>query len=141
MKGMKQKLKFLYYKEGEIMKNEVIGKCPVCNHELEVTRLDCNYCGTTIEGHFDLCKFCKLSDEQKNFIEVFVKNRGNIKEIEKELGISYPTVRNKLENVIEALGYNPKYPTNNVNKKEILEKLSAGEITSEEAIKLLKGEE
>lgn len=123
------------------MKNEVIGKCPVCNHELEVTRLDCNYCGTTIEGHFDLCKFCKLSDEQKNFIEVFVKNRGNIKEIEKELGISYPTVRNKLENVIEALGYNPKYPTNNVNKKEILEKLSAGEITSEEAIKLLKGEE
>lgn len=141
MKGMKQKLKFLYYKEGEIMRNEVIGKCPVCKHELEVTRLDCNYCGTTIEGHFDLCKFCKLSDEQKNFIEVFVKNRGNIKEIEKELGISYPTVRNKLENVIEALGYNPKYPTNNVNKKEILEKLSAGEITSEEALKLLKGEE
>lgn len=120
---------------------EVIGKCPVCGDELEVSKLSCNYCGTSIEGHFTLCKFCKLSDEQKHFIEVFVKNRGNIKEIEKELGISYPTVRNKLENVIEALGYSPKYTEPNVNKKEVLEKLSLGEITSEEAIKLLKGEE
>ena len=123
------------------MNKEVIGKCPVCGNEMEVTKLSCNYCETSIECHFTLCKFCKLSDEQKRFIEVFVKNRGNIKEIEKELGISYPTVRNKLENVIEALGYSPKYSEPNVNKKEVLEKLSLGEITSEEAIKLLKGEE
>jgi len=123
------------------MNREVIGKCPVCGDEMEVTKLSCNYCGTSIEGHFTLCKFCKLSDEQKHFIEVFVKNRGNIKEIEKELGISYPTVRNKLENVIEALGYSPKYTAPSINKKEVLEKLSLGEITSEEAIKLLKGEE
>lgn len=123
------------------MNREVIGKCPVCGDELEVTKLSCNYCGTSIEGHFSLCKFCKLSDEQKAFIEIFVKNRGNIKEIEKEMGISYPTVRNKLENVIESLGYNPKYTVPNVNKKEVLEKLSNGEITSEEAIKLLKSEE
>lgn len=123
------------------MNREVIGKCPVCGDDLEVTRLTCNYCGTSIEGNFTLCKFCKLTDEQKSFIEVFVKNRGNIKEIEKELGISYPTVRNKLENTIEALGYSPKYSTSTVNKKEVLEKLGNGEITSEEAIKLLKGEE
>ena len=123
------------------MNKEVIGKCPVCGNEMEVTKLSCNYCGTSIEGHFTLCKFCKLSEEQKKFIEIFVKNRGNIKEIEKELGISYPTVRNKLENVIEALGYSPKYSMPNVNKKEVLEKLSNGDITSEEAVKLLKGEE
>lgn len=121
------------------MKKKVIGKCPVCNHELDVTRLHCSYCDTTIEGKFDLCKFCKLNDEQKYFVEIFIKNRGNIKEIEKELGISYPTVRNKLENVIEALGYNAKY-TSAVNKKEILAKLNSGEISSEEAIKLLKQE-
>lgn len=138
---MEQKLKFQYFKEGENMRKEVLGKCPVCGEALEVTRLSCNHCYTNIEGSFSLCKFCKLSDEQKNFVEVFIKNRGNIKEIEKELGISYPTVRNKLEDVIEALGYSPKYTVPKVDKKEILEKLNKGEISSEEAIKLLKGEE
>ena len=123
------------------MGREVIGKCPICGGDMEVVKTTCSNCNTSIEGHFTLCKFCRLTDEQKNFIEVFVKNRGNIKEIEKELGISYPTVRNKLEDVIEALGYSPKYSVPVVNKKEILEKLSSGEISSEEALKLLKGEE
>lgn len=124
-------------KGSEELKKEVIGRCPICNHEMDVTKVHCRHCNTTIEGQFSLCKFCKLNDEQKNFVEVFIKNRGNIKEIEKELGISYPTVRNKLENVIEALGYNAKY-TPKVDKKEILAKLSAGEISAEEAIKMLK---
>lgn len=119
------------------MKKEVIGKCPVCDHDMSITRVHCSYCNTTIESKFTLCKFCKLNDEQKSFVEVFIKNRGNIKEIEKELGISYPTVRNKLENVIESLGYNAKYGPK-VDKKEVLAKLSAGEITAEEAVKLLK---
>ncbi|MBE6083076.1 MAG: DUF2089 domain-containing protein [Tissierellaceae bacterium] len=123
------------------MNREVIGKCPVCGKEMEVTRLSCNYCNTTIEGSFTLCKFCRLGDEQKKFAEIFIKNRGNIKEIEKELGISYPTVRNKLEDVIQALGYNPKVTTVNIDKKAILEKLKNGEISPEEAVKLLKGEE
>lgn len=123
------------------MKKEVLGKCPVCGSELHVTKLGCNNCHTSIEGNFSLCKFCKLTDEQKNFVEIFIKSRGNIKEIEKEMGISYPTVRGKLENVIEALGYSPKYTAPEVDKKEILKKLSSGEITSEEAIKLLQGED
>ncbi|QAT60086.1 MULTISPECIES: DUF2089 domain-containing protein [Tissierellales] len=123
------------------MNREVIGKCPVCGKEMEVTRLSCNYCNTTIEGSFTLCKFCRLGDEQKKFAEIFIKNRGNIKEIEKELGISYPTVRNKLEDVIQALGYSPKVTTVNIDKKAILEKLKNGEISPEEAVKLLKGEE
>lgn len=123
------------------MDKEVLGKCPICHEELYVTRLSCNNCDTSIEGEFSLCKFCKLSSEQKNFIEIFIKNRGNIKEIEKEMGISYPTVRGKLENAIEALGHNPKYSQPEINKIEILEKLDNGEITSEEAVKLLKGEQ
>ncbi|HSH34898.1 DUF2089 domain-containing protein, partial [Schnuerera sp.] len=96
---------------------------------------------TSIEGNFSLCKFCKLSNEQKNFLEAFIRNRGNIKEIEKDLGISYPTVRNKLEDVIKTLGYKPQYNEPKIDKKEILRKLDEGEISSEEAIKLLKGEE
>jgi len=119
------------------MKKEVFGNCPVCTSELKVTTLYCNTCDTKIESEFELCKFCKLSKEEKYFIEVFIKNRGNIKEIEKELGISYPTVRNKLENVIESLGYSakrePKY-----DKLEILNKLNEGLISAEEAVKLLK---
>lgn len=122
------------------MKREMLGKCPVCGEELHVTRLSCNNCHTTIEGSFSSCRFCKLSNEQKNFLEVFVKNRGNIKEIEKEMGISYPTVRNKLEDLIEAMGYRPKYSEPKINQKEVLERLNKGEISSEEAIKLLRGE-
>ena len=123
------------------MKREVLGKCPVCGDELFVSKLSCHNCHTHIEGDFSLCKFCKLSDEQKNFIEIFIKSRGNIKEIEKEMGISYPTVRGKLENVIESLGYSPKYDEKKIDKKEILRKLDIGEITSDEALKMLQGEE
>ncbi len=122
-------------------KREVIGKCPICSHDLHVTKLSCDNCKTSIEGNFNLCKFCKLNDEQKSFIEVFLKSRGNIKEIEKELGISYPTVRGKLENVIEALGYDPKETQPVVDKKSILEKLNQGEISSDEALELLQGKE
>lgn len=118
------------------MKNEVIGKCPVCSNDLEVVRLSCNSCGTVVEGNFRLCKFCYLTKEQKDFAEIFIKNRGNIKEIEKDLGISYPTVKNKLENLIQALGYKSE-PQKDSYKKEILERLNNGEITAEEAIALL----
>ncbi|MFA5524995.1 MAG: DUF2089 domain-containing protein [Tissierellales bacterium] len=121
------------------MKKEALGRCPVCNHEMNVTRIHCDYCETTIEGNFTLCKFCRLNEDQKNFVEVFIKNRGNIKEIEKELGISYPTVRSKLENAIEALGYSVKHGPK-VDKKEVLAKLNTGEITADEAVKLLKEE-
>lgn len=123
------------------MKRDVIGKCPVCGSELEVIKLSCPNCHTSIEGKFSLCKFCKLDREQISFLEAFIRNRGNIKEIEKDLGISYPTVRNKLEGLIEALGYKPRYNEANINKKEVLKRLDNGEISSEEALRLLKGEE
>lgn len=120
------------------MINEVIGSCPICNSELAVTKLECSHCHTRIEGNFGLCKFCKLSHEQKEFVEIFLKSRGNIKEIEKELGISYPTVRGRLDDIIRALGYEAKKEKNSMNKKEILERLNAGEISSDEALKLLR---
>lgn len=121
------------------MKKNVLGTCPVCSSRLEVTELHCNDCDTTIRGSFKLDKFSYLSKEQKYFIEVFLKNRGNIKEIEKDLGISYPTVKKNLENVINALGYGDTAESENLNKEAILEKLSNGEISSEEAMKMIKG--
>lgn len=118
------------------MRKEVIGKCPVCSKDLEVVRLSCSTCGTAVEGNFQLCKFCYLTKEQKDFAEIFIRNRGNIKEIEKDMGISYPTVKNKLENLIEALGYKSDSRRDNY-KKEVLDKLYNGEITANEAIILL----
>lgn len=117
--------------------NEALGKCPVCKQNLEVTKLHCNHCNTTIEGSFTLCRFCRLTAEQKQFIETFIKCRGNIKEVEKDLGISYPTVRSRLDEGIIALGYLRKSLKNDDRKREILDMLGRDEIDYQEALKLL----
>lgn len=116
---------------------KMIGKCPVCdNTKLEITRLRCSECGTSIEGRFSTSKLGGLSTEHQEFIEIFIKCRGNIKEVEKELGVSYPTVRGKLDNVIKALGYTVGETTN--RKKEILAAVEKKEMSPEEAVKALK---
>lgn len=125
------------------MRNQMLGRCPVCNSGLDVTKLHCPHCNTGIDGRFAVCKFCQLPPEQKAFAEVFIKCRGNIKEVEKELGISYPTVRSRLETLIESLGYRaepvPKDdPETKEKRKAILEDLNQGNITSEDAIALLR---
>jgi hypothetical protein len=84
---------------------EVTGRCPMCEGELVVTHLRCQQCGTGLEGVFTLHKFDRLSREQLRFVDVFMKNRGVIRDVERELDISYPTVRNRLDEVIRALGY------------------------------------
>lgn len=120
--------------------HNVIGQCPVCQGELEVSRLHCMSCGTAIEGHFSLGKFHTLSKEQLQFAEVFIRNRGNIKDVEREMGISYPTVRSKLDALIKALGYDvPEEPKITPDRrKEVLAQLERGEIDSEEAVRLLR---
>lgn len=128
------------------MPNEVVGSCPVCGSQLEITEIQCPSCHTKLSGHFELCKFCKLPPEQRAFAEVFIKNRGNIREVEKELGISYPTVRGRLEGLIKALGYavspdedESRLETTRANqRKEILDKLAKGTVSAQEAARLLK---
>lgn len=126
------------------MPREALGKCPVCGQNTEVTAISCNDCGTRIEGHFQLCRFCRLTEEQKSFIETFVKCRGNIKEVEREMGISYPTVKNKLEDAANALGYinTSAYsyvePEDTGHRREILDQLESGKLTVEEALNMLK---
>jgi hypothetical protein len=113
---------------------------------MEVTELECPVCHTKISGNFQLCKFCSLTPEQKGFAEVFIKNRGNIKEVERELGISYPTVRSRLESLIRALGYAvdeevgtyADQETYAEERKIILDRLDSGEISVQEATKMLK---
>ncbi|MCF7925633.1 MAG: DUF2089 domain-containing protein [Candidatus Izimaplasma sp.] len=117
--------------------NNVIGECPICGGELVVSKLSCTSCDTEVSGSFKLSKFNHLSKEDLYFIEVFIKNRGNIKQIEKELGISYPTVKKNLDEVIVHLGYEVT-DDEKVHKDDIFKKLENGEITAKEAAKLLK---
>ncbi len=126
----------------------IITTCPVCKHDLHVEKLTCDHCGTTIDGSFTLSKFNYLDDEKLYFIEVFIKNRGNIKAVEKELNISYPTVKKMLDEAVEGLGYTVDQTFDEDEQKrqeevkasrtEVLAKLSHKEITFEEAMKLLK---
>ncbi len=124
------------------MVKNVIGQCPICESDLVVTKLKCNHCNTEISGEFQLSKFNYLSKEHLYFIEVFIKNRGNIKQIEKELKISYPTVKRNLDEVIQSLGYQVTNDDHSKesNKEEIFRKLERKEITALEAAKLLKNE-
>ncbi|MBI2972449.1 MAG: DUF2089 domain-containing protein [Armatimonadetes bacterium] len=117
------------------------GKCPVCGQDLEVVRLQCTSCRTSVEGHFELSRFSRLDPEQLAFLELFLKARGNLKDVERELGLSYPTVRNRLEAVLAALGFAAE-PTQKVEagrrRREILDALDAGKIGAEEALRLLR---
>ena len=110
---------------------------------ISISKLHCHHCGIEISGDFVLTKLYKLTKEQINFVLVFLKNQGNIKAIEKELNISYPTVKKMLNDVLISLGYDVsdddmvKQSQSN-QRQDILDKLARKEISFEEASSLLK---
>ncbi len=124
---------------------QVIGSCPVCGEELSVTRLHCANCDTTLEGAFSLGGFYRLSREQMQFVDIFLKNRGSLKDVGAELEISYPTVVNRLNDVLIAMGYRDRVkPADETvpsadQRREILERLARGEISAGDAARQLKG--
>lgn len=122
------------------MSNKIIGKCPICDHNLRVSSLTCDHCNTTISGDFHLSRFDYLTPSQQEFALVFLKNGGNIKLIEKELNISYPTVKKNLEDVINALGFEKINVLNaeKMSKEDVYKALKNGEISFDEAENLLK---
>ena len=93
------------------MSRDVISTCPVCSSELSVTRLQCRGCGTAIEGDFNVGRFGRLGREQLALLESFLRARGNAKELERELKVSYPTVRARIEALVRALGLDDGAPT------------------------------
>jgi hypothetical protein len=130
----------------ERMAHDVISTCPVCSGELAVTRLRCGSCGTTLEGEFSVGRFARLTRDQTALLESFLRSRGNLRDIERELGISYPTVRARVEALVRALGFGPRSdddttaddastpPTPLTQTREsILERLARREITAEDA--------
>jgi len=121
----------------------VVGRCPVCEQALEVTRLYCRHCDTALEGHFSLGRFYELSPEQLHFVETFVRCQGKLNRVQEELRLSYPTVRSRLHDVIRALGYEvdeeEEAPVASEARQAVLAALAAGEITAEEAARRLRG--
>jgi hypothetical protein len=128
------------------MPRDVISTCPVCEGELLISRLHCRTCGTALEGEFGVGRFGRLNREQLNLLESFLRARGNLKEMERELGISYPTVRGRVDALVRSLGLGdgpvpadeetpldePQQPAAGEDpaavRREVLERLSRGEI-------------
>ena len=123
--------------------NPVIGSCPICHHNLEVTRLHCRHCDTSLEGHFALGRLYHLNREQLEFVETFIRCEGKITRVEQEMGLSYPAVRARLNDVIRALGYEvgetQRETVSEEERRAILAEVAAGKIEAEEAIELLRG--
>jgi hypothetical protein len=112
--------------------------CPSCSSPLVVTQLNCTACGTGVVGKFELSPFFRLSPESLKFLEVFVRNRGNVKEMERETGESYWAIRRQLDEVITEMGMEaPKEEDLSTRRQEILARLSQGEINVQEATRLL----
>ena len=131
------------------MPHDVIATCPVCSGELAVTRLHCDTCGTTLEGDFSVGRFGRLSREQTQLLESFLRSRGNLREMERELGISYPTVRARVEGLVRALGFGPRADADPdadttvtplpESRDGILERLARHEITADAAAAAIRG--
>src|SRR3989442_5010410 len=113
-----------------------VSQCPVCDSSLAITELRCRECGTALRGEFPLtrCDFCALPQEQLKFLELFLRCRGNLRDVERTLGLSYPTVRARLDALLATLGYTPAVsPDTGEQRREILEALDVRRVTAEEA--------
>ena len=112
-------------------KHPIPDECPVCGGSYVVSQLRCTSCGTKLEGNFSTGAFSNLNDKQLHFITVFLKKRGNIQNTGKELGISYPTVKSRLDEALSAMGLYEE------NESDILSKVKSGEISIEEAAEII----
>ena len=144
------------------MPHDVIATCPVCAGELAVTRLRCGGCGTTIEGEFGVGRYASLTREQSTILESFLRSRGNLRDMERELGISYPTVWARVEALVRALGFGPRDVADGpaaaatlsadspaaaaamtadeiqARRRDVLERLARHELSAEEAAEAIR---
>jgi hypothetical protein len=118
------------------------GACPVCGDELAVVRLECGHCGTAVVGRYRASRFARLNAEQLAFLDAFLRSRGNIRKVERELGISYPTVRSRLNALLTTLGIAATSDEDDESaqrrRKEILDQLETGALRPEDAARLLR---
>jgi hypothetical protein len=125
----------------------ILGTCPVCGDTMTVTRLHCRSCETTMDGQFAIGAFDRLTPEQLTFAEVFIRCEGKLNRVEKELNLSYPTLRARLAEIIRAMGYEvgqdevaDAVTVSDDERRRILDDLASGKIVSGDAVKMLRGE-
>jgi len=131
---------------------KTLTRCPVCAGEFKITELTCDRCSARVQSSFDTCRFCRLPAEHLAFIETFLKCEGNMTRVEKELGVSYPTVRNRLTGALAALGYSgpqgeapaaepePETAPEEMagRRRDALNALARGEISADDAARVLR---
>jgi hypothetical protein len=112
--------------------------CPVCNERLALTRLSCPSCDTELSGAFATCEFCVLSNEDRDVLRVFLASRGNMKDLERHLGVSYPTARARFDALLAKIGIDRPDTTPSVTRVELMEQVARGEVDIDEALKRLE---
>ena len=116
--------------------------CPVCGSGLALTRLSCGSCGSELSGVFETCSFCGLTDAERDLLRVFLVSRGNMREVERHLGVSYPTARQRYADLLTKLGLEPvesaPAPEPELSRTDVLSKLARGELDIEGATELLR---
>lgn len=108
--------------------------CPVCSERLALTRLSCPSCDTELSGGFATCEFCVLSNEDRAVLRVFLASRGNMKELERHLGVSYPTARARFDALLAKVGIDRVTPATPPSRVELMEQVARGEIDIDEAL-------
>ena len=114
-------------------------QCPVCGDRLVLTRLSCGNCSTELSGRFESCEFCDLSADERQMLKVFLASRGNLKDLQAHLGVSYPTARARFDGLLAKLGIDRTVAPS--REQETLESLARGEIDVDQALERLGGEE
>jgi hypothetical protein len=107
--------------------------CPVCNEKLALTRLSCPSCSTELSGGFATCEYCALSDDDRDVLRVFLASRGNMKELERHLGVSYPTARARFDSLLAKIGIE-RAAASSPSRLELMEQVARGEITIDDAL-------
>ncbi len=115
---------------------KIPNKCPSCRSKLLIKTLECPSCGTKIEGNFEIPIFCNLEEKDLEMLFLFLKTRGNLSEVAKFLGVSYPTARQRFEEFLRKVGIEPSFSRDKI--QEILEQLEKGEITPKDAERRIK---
>ncbi len=121
--------------------HQVLTRCPVCGDDLRIVRLECPACGSALHGNFTLGRLARLTREQLQFVEVFIRCRGKIKDVEEEMGISYPTVVARLNEVVQAMGFEVRQEDADLatRRQQILDELASGKLSAAEAASRLRG--
>lgn len=123
--------------------NQLLTTCPVCSQRLTVTELYCRSCDTAIQGHFELGRLGNLNRTQLQFIETFIRCEGKLSRMEDEIGLSYPTLRSRLTEIIQQMGFELGSNGQGLSERErkrVLDDLATGKLTSEEAMRQLEGD-